>query len=191
MTASVFILFSGAHVSAASYNADVDTRVAASFSTVASISVTGRLALVAAEHSRQQRAVLHPLRGEPGPVRVRARTEGHLQQVRHPRASSCRTLVQRGGRNRTVARSAISIFSTFSTGILISNRGPARARLPPPITFPRTIGELFLRATGILGQDNPRSSKCARMAIGQSQASNFSIPISNALRSPSSPVWIR
>lgn len=64
-------LFPGAYVPAASYDADVDTRVAASFSTVAGASVTGRIALVAAEHSRQ-RAMLHPLRGEPGPVRGRA-----------------------------------------------------------------------------------------------------------------------
>lgn len=67
----VFIYFPGAYVPAASYNADVDTRVAASFSTVAGTGVTGRVTLVAAEHS-QQCAVLHPLRGEPGPVCVRA-----------------------------------------------------------------------------------------------------------------------
>lgn len=69
----VFIIFPGAYVPAASYDADVDTRVAASFSTVASTGVTGRVTLVTAEHSRQQCAVLHPLRGEPGSIRVRAR----------------------------------------------------------------------------------------------------------------------
>lgn len=68
----MYLYFPGAYVSAASYDADVDTRVAASFSTVAGTGVTGRITLVAAEHSRQQRAMLHPLRGEPGPIRVRA-----------------------------------------------------------------------------------------------------------------------
>jgi len=67
-----YLYFPGAYVPAASYDVDVDTRVAASFSTVAGTGVTGRITFVTTEYSCQQCAVLHPLRGEPGPIRVRA-----------------------------------------------------------------------------------------------------------------------
>ncbi|XP_071873305.1 uncharacterized protein isoform X3 [Bombus fervidus] len=69
-----------AHVSAASYDADVDTRVAAPFPTFAGTGIAGRFTLVPAEHSSEQRALFHLVRGEPRPVRIRARAQGHLQQ---------------------------------------------------------------------------------------------------------------
>lgn len=75
-------LFAGAHVSAASDDADVDTRVATPFPTLAGTGIAGWFALVPTEHSSEQRALFHPLRGQPRPIRVRARAQGYLQQVR-------------------------------------------------------------------------------------------------------------
>lgn len=69
-----------AHVSAASDDADVDTRVATPFPTLAGTGIAGWFALVPTEHSSEQRALFHPLRGQPRPIRVRARAQGYLQQ---------------------------------------------------------------------------------------------------------------
>lgn len=75
-------LFAGAHVSAASHDADVDTRVATPLPTLAGTGIAGWFTLVPTEHSSEQRALFHPLRGQPRPIRVRARAQGYLQQVR-------------------------------------------------------------------------------------------------------------
>lgn len=72
MLKNVYFFFTGAHVSAASYDADVDTRVSAPFPTITGPGIAGRFTLVPTEHSCEQRALFHPLRGEPRPVRVRA-----------------------------------------------------------------------------------------------------------------------
>lgn len=78
----MFVSFVGTHVSAASNDADVDTRVAAPFPTLTGIGIAGRFTLVSAEHSSEQRTLFHPVRGEPWSVRVWTRAQGHLQQVR-------------------------------------------------------------------------------------------------------------
>ena len=77
----VWYIAASTDVPAASDDPDVDPRLSAALLTLAGAGLARRLLVLAAEHRRQQRALLHPLCRQPRPVRLRARTQGNLQQV--------------------------------------------------------------------------------------------------------------